>query len=202
VSRSALPAVVRHEVPPDVVREAIVNAIAHRDYASAAAVQVSVFADRVEVWNPGQLPPPLTPERLRHPHSSIARNHRITNADYQGLVGGSRRTAFRELEGLVRVGVFVLQGRGRGASYLLAKECVRNAPNAPAATSGRPSAKTASAERTAPGKSAINRPIRPSAQTRPKPAKPDTAKPASNRPAPKKPKINSKTILASQFLVC
>jgi ATP-dependent DNA helicase RecG len=29
------------------------------------------------VWNPGQLPDPLTPERLRHPHSSIARNHRI-----------------------------------------------------------------------------------------------------------------------------
>ncbi|MEI6786347.1 MAG: ATP-binding protein [Verrucomicrobiota bacterium] len=29
------------------------------------------------MWNPGQLPPPLTPEKLRHPHSSIARNHRI-----------------------------------------------------------------------------------------------------------------------------
>ncbi len=59
------------------MREAIVNAIAHRDYSSSAAVQVSVFADRVEVWNPGQLPSPLTPEHLRHPHSSIARNHRI-----------------------------------------------------------------------------------------------------------------------------
>jgi len=68
---------VRLEIPPDVLREAIVNAIAHRDYASDAAVQVSVFADRVEVWNPGELPKPLTPERLRHPHSSIARNHRI-----------------------------------------------------------------------------------------------------------------------------
>jgi hypothetical protein len=68
---------VRYEIPPDVIREAIVNAIAHRDYASDAAVQVSVFADRFEVWNPGQLPPPLTPEKLRHPHSSIARNHRV-----------------------------------------------------------------------------------------------------------------------------
>jgi predicted HTH transcriptional regulator len=68
---------VRYEVPSDVVREAIVNAIAHRDYASDAAVQVSVFADRFEVWNPGQLLPPLTPEKLRHPHSSIARNHRV-----------------------------------------------------------------------------------------------------------------------------
>lgn len=71
---------VRDEVPPDVIREAIVNAVAHRDYASAGAVQVSVFADRVEVWNPGTLPAPLTPESLRHPHGSIARNHRICEA--------------------------------------------------------------------------------------------------------------------------
>lgn len=71
---------VAHEVPPDVVREAIVNAVAHRDYASAGAVQVSVFADRVEVWNPGVLPPPLTPERLREPHSSLPRNARICEA--------------------------------------------------------------------------------------------------------------------------
>lgn len=71
---------VRYEIPPDVIREAIVNAVAHRDYASAGAVQVSVFADRVEVWNPGTLPAPLTPESLRHPHGSIARNHRICEA--------------------------------------------------------------------------------------------------------------------------
>jgi predicted HTH transcriptional regulator len=63
-----------------VIREAIVNAIAHRDYTSAGAVQVSVFADRVEVWNPGTLPPPLTPESLRHPHGSVARNPRICEA--------------------------------------------------------------------------------------------------------------------------
>jgi ATP-dependent DNA helicase RecG len=68
---------VRYEIPPDVIREAIVNAIAHRDYTSFGAVQVSVFADRVEVWNPGVLPPPLTPESLRHPHGSQARNPRI-----------------------------------------------------------------------------------------------------------------------------
>lgn len=70
----------RYEIPPDVIREAIVNAIAHRDYTSAGAVQVSVFADRVEVWNPGTLTPPLTPESLRHPHGSIARNPRTCEA--------------------------------------------------------------------------------------------------------------------------
>jgi predicted HTH transcriptional regulator len=71
---------VRYEIPPDVIREAVVNAVAHRDYTSGGAVQVSVFADRVEVWNPGTLTPPLTPECLRQPHGSIARNPRICEA--------------------------------------------------------------------------------------------------------------------------
>lgn len=75
---------VRHEIPPDVVREAVVNAIAHRDYTTAGAVQVSVFADRVEVWNPGALLPPLTLESLRQPHGSIARNPRICEALFLG----------------------------------------------------------------------------------------------------------------------
>lgn len=65
---------VEYELPRDAVAEAIVNAVAHRDYTSNASVQVMLFADRLEVWNPGELPPPLTVERLRHPHASIPRN--------------------------------------------------------------------------------------------------------------------------------
>jgi len=76
----SIQAPVRYEIPPDVIREAVVNAIAHRDYTSAGAIQVSVFADRVEVWNPGTLASPLTPESLRKPHGSIARNPRICEA--------------------------------------------------------------------------------------------------------------------------
>jgi predicted HTH transcriptional regulator len=65
---------VTYELPRLAVAEAIVNAIAHRDYASNASVQVMLFADRLEVWNPGQLPPPLTPKSLRSPHASIPHN--------------------------------------------------------------------------------------------------------------------------------
>lgn len=65
---------VEYELPRDAVAEAIVNAVAHRDYASNASVQVMLFSDRLEVWNPGELPPPLTVERLRKPHASIPRN--------------------------------------------------------------------------------------------------------------------------------
>lgn len=65
---------VTYELPRPAVAEAVVNAVAHRDYASNASVQVMLFADRLEVWNPGQLPPPLTPESLRLPHASIPHN--------------------------------------------------------------------------------------------------------------------------------
>jgi predicted HTH transcriptional regulator len=72
----------RYELPPEVVREAVVNAVAHRDYASLGAVQVSVFSDRVEVWNPGELLAPLTFEKLREPHRSVTRNARVCEALY------------------------------------------------------------------------------------------------------------------------
>jgi ATP-dependent DNA helicase RecG len=68
---------VRYEVPYRVVREAIVNAIAHRNYASKSCVQVMVFADRIEVWNPGGLPEDLTLDMLRVPHPSVPRNRLI-----------------------------------------------------------------------------------------------------------------------------
>jgi predicted HTH transcriptional regulator len=47
---------IAHEIPRDAVNETIVNAIAHRDYTSAAGVHVNVFSDRVEIANPGELP--------------------------------------------------------------------------------------------------------------------------------------------------
>ena len=62
---------VKYELPPDAVREAIVNAVAHRDYTSTGSVQVMLFADRLEVWNPDSLPSALTLQKLREPHGSF-----------------------------------------------------------------------------------------------------------------------------------
>lgn len=62
------------EIPRLAVAEAIVNAVVHRDYASNASVQVMLFADRLEVWNPGAYPPEISLEDLRRPHPSIPRN--------------------------------------------------------------------------------------------------------------------------------
>ena len=67
------------EYPPDAIREAIINAIAHRNYNSSANVHISIFDDRIEIWNPGKLPPPLTPKNLKEEHKSIPVNPSLAN---------------------------------------------------------------------------------------------------------------------------
>ena len=73
---------VKYELPVQAVTEAIVNAVAHRDYASNGSVQVMLFRDRLEIWNPGRLPFGLTPERLTRQHSSKPVNLTLANAMY------------------------------------------------------------------------------------------------------------------------
>ena len=64
------------EIPEFVLREAIVNAVAHRDYFEKGAhVQVEIFDNRIEISNPGGLPKGLKPENFgKH---SVARNSLI-----------------------------------------------------------------------------------------------------------------------------
>lgn len=52
----------KYEYPLKVVREAIVNAITHRDYFSKDAVQIYLFDDRIEITNPGSIPSSLPKE--------------------------------------------------------------------------------------------------------------------------------------------
>ena len=65
------------EIPVEVLREALANAFAHRDYAVAGRVQVRVYSDRVEVVSPGGLPFGLTPADLYVPHGSRPWNPNI-----------------------------------------------------------------------------------------------------------------------------
>jgi ATP-dependent DNA helicase RecG len=71
------------EYPDDAVREAITNALCHRDYATVGTVQVRIFDDRLEVWNPGLLPPDLSIEDLYRQHASYPRNPRLAHALYR-----------------------------------------------------------------------------------------------------------------------
>jgi ATP-dependent DNA helicase RecG len=65
------------EYPLEALREALVNALAHRDYSPLARgtpVQVRIFPDRLEVENPGGLFGPVTVERLGEPGLLATRN--------------------------------------------------------------------------------------------------------------------------------
>ena len=73
---------VTYEIPKEVVTEAIVNAVAHRDYTSNASVQVMLFSDRLEILNPGGLPPSLTLEQLRETHPSVSSNKLLARSLY------------------------------------------------------------------------------------------------------------------------
>ena len=50
----------RPELPEEALREAVANAVAHRDYRSPGNIQVYVFKDRVEIVSPGGLPAGMT----------------------------------------------------------------------------------------------------------------------------------------------
>lgn len=64
------------EYPTTVLREAIINALAHRDYnLTGATVDITIWDDRIEIQSPGSLPAHITVENMRHEHFS--RNPRI-----------------------------------------------------------------------------------------------------------------------------
>ena len=75
----------RLELPEDALREALVNAIAHRDYRFTANVQVYVFHDRLEIVTPGGLPAGMREEDLGT--KSVPRNPLLFGMLYRmGLV--------------------------------------------------------------------------------------------------------------------
>lgn len=71
-----------YEIPIFAIQEAIVNAVAHRDYDASSGVQVMLFLDRVEVWNSGSLPSRLKLSDLKKPHSSFPNNPLISGTFY------------------------------------------------------------------------------------------------------------------------
>ncbi len=71
-----------YEIPREVIAEAIVNAIVHRDYTSNASVQIMLFSDRIEIWNPGSLPLGWTVDKLKKLHTSVPANPLLAEPMY------------------------------------------------------------------------------------------------------------------------
>ncbi|PKP56811.1 MAG: hypothetical protein CVT88_03245 [Candidatus Altiarchaeales archaeon HGW-Altiarchaeales-1] len=182
------------DYPPDAIREALANALCHREYETSSAAQVRIFDDRMEFWNPGILPNNRTIETLKQKHESkpynplllehffwvkyveevgtgtnklidwckrwglpeplfelivddlvvtfrkyqitdeilkelnerqkkvvehLKINKKITRLEYVTLTGCSERTAFRDIENLIKKEFLIRKGDGRKTYYEL-----------------------------------------------------------------------------------
>jgi predicted HTH transcriptional regulator len=74
----------RWRLPPEAVREAVINAVVHADYAQRGApIRLSIFDDRLEIENPGLLPFGLTIEDLPHGVSKL--RNRVIGRTFHAL---------------------------------------------------------------------------------------------------------------------
>ncbi|MDR3188466.1 MAG: putative DNA binding domain-containing protein [Prevotellaceae bacterium] len=83
ISYEGLTRVEAYEYPKDALREALLNAVAHKDYTGPYPIQISVYADKIMIWNYGRLPENWTVEDLLDKHSSQPRNPDIATAFFR-----------------------------------------------------------------------------------------------------------------------
>lgn len=83
ISYEGIQRVESYPVPERALRETVLNAVVHRDYAIAAPIQIRVHADRLRVWNPGELPENWSLTKLIGQHPSRPFNPDVANAFFR-----------------------------------------------------------------------------------------------------------------------
>ncbi len=77
-----------YELPPDSIRELIINAVMNCSFLQSSHVQVAIYDDRLEITSPGGLMPGVTVERMKEGYSQI-RNRALAHAfSYMNLIEG------------------------------------------------------------------------------------------------------------------
>ena len=69
--------------PAPALREALLNAVVHKDYSSGNPVQISVYEDKIIFWNAGRLPDELSIELLQKKYPSIPYNPLVASAFFR-----------------------------------------------------------------------------------------------------------------------
>jgi ATP-dependent DNA helicase RecG len=83
ISYRGLSRIETYEYPKEALREALLNAVTHKEYPGGAPVQIRVYSDKLMIWNEGQLPENWTIKKLLHTHSSRPNNPDIANAFFR-----------------------------------------------------------------------------------------------------------------------
>lgn len=94
------------EWPEDAVREAVFNAIAHKDYEKSNPTQISIYEDKIIFWNEGQLPDGLSFEDLKSKHPSKPQNPDIARTMYRvGFIEAWGRGTIKMINACRKVGL-------------------------------------------------------------------------------------------------
>jgi ATP-dependent DNA helicase RecG len=118
ISYEGISRVETYEYPKDALREALLNAITHKDYAGCTPIQISVYADKIMMWNEGQLPENWTVKNLLTKHSSRPYNPDIANAFFRsGYVEAWGRGIDKITEQCVVAGLPVPQFSPDGSDF-------------------------------------------------------------------------------------
>lgn len=106
ISYEGLNRVEKYDYPKDAVREALLNAVSHKDYAGAVPIQISVYPEKILFWNEGQLPDNWTIEKLFVKHPSKPFNPDIANVLFRsGYIEAWGRGIRKMINECVRAGL-------------------------------------------------------------------------------------------------
>ncbi len=106
ISYEGLNRVEKYEYPKDAVREALLNAVTHKDYSEGVPVQISVYQDKLIFWNEGKLPENWTIEKLSIKHPSKPFNPDIANALFRsGYIEAWGRGTIKMINECVQFGI-------------------------------------------------------------------------------------------------
>lgn len=94
------------EYPYEALREAIINALIHRDYIGTSAIQIRVYNDKLMIMNEGKLPPEVPVEKLKTEHLSKPRNSLLAKAFYlAGFIESWGRGTIKIVENCLQQGL-------------------------------------------------------------------------------------------------
>ena len=94
------------EYPYEALREAIINALIHRDYLGTSAIQIRVYNDKLVIMNEGKLPPEVPVEKLKTEHLSKPRNSLLAKAFYlAGFIESWGRGTIKIVENCLKQGL-------------------------------------------------------------------------------------------------
>ena len=94
------------EYPHEALREAVINALIHRDYIGTSQIQIRVYPDKLIIMNEGKLPPEVPAEKLKTNHLSRPRNRLLAEVFYYaGFIEAWGRGTIKIVEKCVEQGL-------------------------------------------------------------------------------------------------